>query len=1073
MRRDLSLALLLIVLVLFTRGYAADRFVTWDEPAWVFRSAHFIGALAEGELASTMQSGHPGVTTMWIGALSLLWRQWVGGQAITEQLTAVQALSAYDAIDADSLRLLVALLPQAKAGLPLAHALIALSVWLLLRRLLDWRYALVAVSLLVLDPYYMGLSRLLHLDALMAGLMLVAVLAAAAFARDRHCRYLVIAGVATGLAVLTRTVAGIVVLFVVAQVAIPPIQDAASREYNLASWRSRIRSIAIYGLITVATVFMLWPAMWQTPLATLRELLSLSFGYVDSATETTRFYLGRVVDTPDASFYGLVSLLRSTPLAILGCAAALAELWHLRRSVDPSAMARRRLMLGLLAFAFVYTLLITASDKKYDRYLLPALLPLCVVAAVGAMGLAERLAHSHLAATTTLLAAVAVQGVLLLAPLWPLYPLAYYNPLAGGLSAANWALESGWGEGLEQAVRFLNAQPDADHAQVATHAVGGAASYSGPVSYLEEATVAASDYILLYHTDVQFRDPVALALGEQTPAFVAEIAGHPYAWVYANPYNATLRRQVAEFAEGAERIIASAPVSLDTTEADILRIISSEDAAIAAAELGEATEGVEELLLVDLHGQTSDEDSILVELLNQGAVLLDRQDFKYYSLLRYALPESRSFGRARASIATSASFDHVLSLESYGLTAIRIEERSELGVALRWRVTGTPLEDYHVSLRVTDDRGYKWGQYDALLQDERGHTVHVWQQDQTYDTLLAVSLTEGVPPGSYCLGVRLYKPGDLSTLPVLDASGHLLGTEHTIACIQVTPPRLPISSDRLEMRQPVGVVVGDGIELLGFTSPEEVVSGDRLAVWLCWKALATPAARYHANLTLLSDSYVAASVRDHPLGSGHPTDRWQAGESACYPFEMEIAPDTPSGEYGLTLGLLDPAGRPLLAESQRLGDIAVTYRERLFRAPAPAYAADARFGEQIALLGYSFLPEPARPGDTLRITLQWQALSPPSDDFTVFVHLVDDEGTIYAQRDVQPADGNRRTDGWVAGEIVLDVHEIALPADIPARTRLSIGLYSAETGRRLPAYDSAGNRLADDRLLTLPVLSVD
>ena len=199
---------------------------------------------------------------------------------------------------------------------------------------------------------------------------------------------------------------------------------------------------------------------------------------------------------------------------------------------------------------------------------------------------------------------------------------------------------------------------------------------------------------------------------------------------------------------------------------------------------------MEELLLVDLHGQTSDEDSILVELLNQGEVLLDRQDFNYYSLLRNALPESRSFGRARASIATSASFDHVLSLESYGLTAIRIEERSELGVALRWRVTGTPLEDYHVSLRVTDDRGYMWGQYDALLQDERGHTVNVWQQDQTYDTLLAVSLTEGVPPGSYCLGVRLYKPGDLSTLPVLDA----------VATCWALNIRLPASGDAASCR---------------------------------------------------------------------------------------------------------------------------------------------------------------------------------------------------------------------------------------------------------------------------------
>ena len=94
--------------------------------------------------------------------------------------------------------------------------------------------------------------------------------------------------------------------------------------------------------------------------------------------------------------------------------------------------------------------------------------------------------------------------------------------------------------------------------------------------------MAASDCILLYHTDVQFRDPVALA-EEQTPAFVAEIEPS-YAWVYANPTTPRCR-QVAEFAEGRAdyRFRAGEPRH---READILRIISSEDAAIAAAELG-------------------------------------------------------------------------------------------------------------------------------------------------------------------------------------------------------------------------------------------------------------------------------------------------------------------------------------------------------------------------------------------------------------------------------------------------------------------------------------------------------
>ena len=167
--------------------------------------------------------------------------------------TAVQAVG-HDAIDADSLRACRTVATGQGWLRWLTH--VALSVWLLLRRLLDWRYALVAVSLLVLDPYYMGLSRLRfgRSDGLHVGRRP----RCSGRARDRHCRYLVIAGVATGRSYQDR--GRVVVLFVVAQVAIPPYKMRRAG-YNLASWRSRIRSIAIYGLITVATVFMLWPAM--------------------------------------------------------------------------------------------------------------------------------------------------------------------------------------------------------------------------------------------------------------------------------------------------------------------------------------------------------------------------------------------------------------------------------------------------------------------------------------------------------------------------------------------------------------------------------------------------------------------------------------------------------------------------------------------------------------------------------------------------------------------------------------------------------------------------------------------
>jgi hypothetical protein len=57
-----------------------------------------------------------------------------------------------------------------------------------------------------------------------------------------------------------------------------------------------------------------------------------------------------------------------------------------------------------------------------------------------------------------------------------------------------------------------------------------------------------------------------------------------------------------------------------------------------------------------------------------------------------------------------------------------------------------------------------------------------------------------------------------------------------------------------------------------------------------------------------------------------------------------------------------------------------------------------------------------------------------------------------AQRDSVPADWTRPTRGWVAGEYVLDHHELELPHGT-AGLRLRIGLYDPATGQRLRTAD--------------------
>lgn len=83
-------------------------------------------------------------------------------------------------------------------------------------------------------------------------------------------------------------------------------------------------------------------------------------------------------------------------------------------------------------------------------------------------------------------------------------------------------------------------------------------------------------------------------------------------------------------------------------------------------------------------------------------------------------------------------------------------------------------------------------------------------------------------------------------------------------------------------------------------------------------------------------------------------------------------------------------------------------------------------------------------------------------DYTVFVHLLDGNGRIVAQRDGQPGDGFYPTSIWDPGEVVPDEYAIIVPPDLPAGDyEVVVGMYYFPTGERLPIVDSFGAEMGD------------
>jgi 4-amino-4-deoxy-L-arabinose transferase-like glycosyltransferase len=1102
--RDLLIALVIGLGAWAVRASAATTFVSWDEPAWVYRSVHFLQALSDGRWADTLLTGHPGVMTMWTGALSLLWHRHVTGAVSAERLAQIGALATLEIHDPQMMRWLTSLLPRAKDGLLIVHALLVVAQYSLIRRLLSFRAAFFAASLLALDPYFLGLSRVLHIDALAASLMLVSVLAALVYLQNAKRRYLLVSGVALAMATLTKSYGLFAAPTVLLLLVIDRMRSAQESDDGSARMRLQIgalvRDVALWSVAGLVALILLWPAMWSVPWQALRTVVGLSFEYATSPGDATAsFFRGQTLEQVGHLFYPTVLFFHSTPLVLIGLGLALVglPLWCRSHDLEDGAISLKA-VLAMALFGLVHLLLINLSQKKYDRYVLPTLLAGNVIAVIGwtcffdavfdVSGLYRTLSRRAASGLLTVLL-VGTQTAVLLTPLSPAYYIAYINPWAGGLSRAIHVLPVGWGEGIDQAAYYLAQRADAADLTVATWSVAGLAPvFPGQIVIPTAEYLPRADYVLLYIGDVQNATPFAARFyNTREPEFVAHVDGVRMAWVYINDYAIALGEQIVQHAEPADLIVLNAPSTLERRLEGVLpmAVLEEQTEADVAEALAQVAPGHEHIFYAEFDGDIP-HSAFIRRQLAQNALLLWQQPFEYGALSYYRLLDRAQFRQTPTPIAVDLCFGAALILEAHGLADDVVEYRQSLGVGLRWRVAAPPDADYHLFVHLLDDRGRRWGQHDAPLQAGDGLRATSWSPEGRYETHVSVAPESAIPPGRYEVLVGLYRLDDMQRLEIRDAEGQPLGTEFTIGFVEVLPATVPPELEALKITSPVLLRLDAKAEIVGYDlagrsgtldggaldaapASSALLSGDDLTVTLFWRGLSAFSRPYDLALRLRRDDVTLTELRAPPVGEGYPTNQWAPGDLLRYSHQLTIPADADSGAYGLYLNLLDAeTGEPLSAEDLLLAEIEVEHRQRLFEAPPIAHPAEATWDGRIRLLGYDLPEMPAGPGDLLSLTLYWQALEPVERDYVVFVHVVDAQDMICGQRDSMPVDGQRPTSGWVSGEIVVDNYRIEIrdggaPGD---GYRLAIGLYDPATGERLPVVDAHGETLADGRFFS-------
>jgi hypothetical protein len=133
---------------------------------------------------------------------------------------------------------------------------------------------------------------------------------------------------------------------------------------------------------------------------------------------------------------------------------------------------------------------------------------------------------------------------------------------------------------------------------------------------------------------------------------------------------------------------------------------------------------------------------------------------------------------------------------------------------------------------------------------------------------------------------------------------------------------------------------------------------------------------------------------------------------------------------------------------------------------------DADFDGQILLLSHSALPLKIVAGEILPLTFTWQTQTQIEKEYKVFIHLLDGENVVVAQRDSGPVGGWRPTTSWSDGELIRDNQGLLIPGNLPTgEYGLIAGLYDAD-GDRLVVLDELGLEVGDSVALgSLQVLA--
>ncbi len=518
-RADVALALGLFGLALWLGTDRLTHFVTADEHNWVYRSGVFLNAFLRGDWPGTSVWLTPGVTTTWLASAGLAGHYRLAQADINQPFLDWLLSFNRNRVDLNELLAL-------RRAMALFLATMVVVIFGLARKLWSRPLAGLGALLILLDPHLLSVSRIIGHDA-PATLFIITSLLSFFYARRqaasgwRAIGWFGLSGVLAGLGVLSKAPA----LFLVPFAGLIALADLWQRRGSIGRWAI---FLLVWGGALWLTFIVVWPAAWVSPWGQTWAVISNAFlssaGLEDADIQP---YWA----TPDLGlfYYAINGVFKLNPFVFAGVIVAAASgIRNFTRQRNVTGLLNSEI-LWLLLFALLFGLFMSLGVKQSPRYILPAFPALSFVAAWGWLKIAP-------ARWQPLEVGLLASASLLLALAYAPYYFSYYSPLLGGAITAPRLLRIGWGEGMDEAGRWLNNRPDAAASRVGVrYKVSTYPFFGGELATPIDEEL---DYVVFYIKQSQsgYPAPEILAyFADQGALHRVVINGIDYAQIYAGP----------------------------------------------------------------------------------------------------------------------------------------------------------------------------------------------------------------------------------------------------------------------------------------------------------------------------------------------------------------------------------------------------------------------------------------------------------------------------------------------------------------------------------------------------------